>query len=197
MRHVNRSTTFSRRDILSMAGMLGIALAAPACAKPLAPPLLTQSDVALIGEIADIVIPATETAGAKAAGVAEFARMMVNDWFIEEEQQRFLAGLRAFEQEARRLHGSDFLKLSAQQREAMVGSALTAAEARTAGANEKPPFIVLVKRLTILGYYTSKIGATEELDLNLAPGRYEPCAQAGADVHAGSTGFRNPTFSAS
>jgi hypothetical protein len=192
-----RSATWSRRDILSMAGMLGISLAAPTWAKPPAPPSLKQSDVALIGEIADIIIPATETAGAKTARVAEFARMMVNDWFIEEERQRFQTGLRAFEREAKRLHGSDFLNLSARQREALVSSSLAAAEASTVGPNAKPPFIVLMKRLTVLGYYTSEVGAAEELELNLAPGKYEPCAEAGPAARAGSTGFSNPKFSAS
>jgi len=187
----------SRRDLLTAAGMLGIAFAMPVGAKALAPPLLTDADVALLGEIADIIIPVTDTGGAKAAGVAEFARMMVSDWFIEEEQQRFLAGLGEFEKETRRLHGGEFLKLSREQREAMVGSVLATAEATTAGPNEKPPFIIVMKRLTVVGYYTSKIGASEELELNLAPGRYEPCAPAGPDVRAGSIGFGNPNFSAS
>jgi hypothetical protein len=197
LKHSDSPPMVSRRDLLGAAGMLGVALAMPVRAKALAPALLTDADAALLGEIADIIIPATDTGGAKAAGTAEFARMMVSDWFVEEEQQRFLAGLREFEKESRRVHGGEFLKLSGEQREAMVGSVLATAEARTAGPNGRPPFIIVMKRLTVLGYYTSEIGASEELELNLAPGRYEPCAPAGPLVRAGSTGFSNPDFSAS
>ena len=196
MSHKDEQRIVSRRDLLSMAGMLGIALAMPTGARSLSPALLTESDLALVGEIADIIIPATNTAGAKAAGVIQFAGMMVSDWFIQEERQRFLRGLRAFDKQAETLYGSGFLTLSAQQKQALVCSVLTAAETRTAAVSEPPPFIVLLKRLTVLGYYTSKIGAAEELELNLTPGRYEPCAHTGPEVRAGSTGFRNPTFSA-
>lgn len=194
--HLLQGSTVSRRDFLGLAGLLGVALAAGGCARSLARPPLSESDVALIGEIADIIIPSTDTAGAKQAGVAEFARMMVSDWFVEEEQVRFLSGLRAFEKEVARRHGNTFLRLSAPQQQEMVRSLLAAAEIRTSGSNDKPSFIVLVKRLTVLGYYTSEVGAAEELDLNLAPGKYDPCAQVGPDVRAGSTGFRNPTFCA-
>jgi hypothetical protein len=195
-RQLQRSTV-SRRDFLSLAGILGVALVGGGCARSLSRPLLSESDVALIGEIADIIIPSTDTAGAKQAGVAEFARMMVSEWVVEEEQGRFLAGLRTFDNEAARRHGNTFLHLSAPAQQEMVRSLLAAAESGTAGSNDKPPFLVLVKRLTVLGYYTSEVGAAEELDLNLVPGKYDPCAQVERDVRAGSTGFRNPTFSAS
>jgi len=189
-------SAISRRDVLSMAGVLGVALAAPGFAQSSAAPLLTQVDLAVIAEIADIIVPATDTPGAKAAGVAEFARMMVSEWFVLAERQRFLSELHAFQQQATTQHGKAFLELSAREQQTLVGSVLESAERRAPASKEKPPFIVLVKRLTVLGYYTSEIGAAEELELNLVPGKYEPCARSGPDTHAGSTGFRNATFSA-
>jgi hypothetical protein len=40
----------------------------------------------------------------------------------------------------------------------------------------RAPFVVLMKRLTIFGYYTSELGATTELRQQMAAARYEPAA---------------------
>lgn len=37
------------------------------------------------------------------------------------------------------------------------------------------PFFRVMKELTVVGYYTSEVGATQELRLNLVPGRYDAC----------------------
>ncbi len=37
-----------------------------------------------------------------------------------------------------------------------------------------PPFFSQLKELTVAGYYTSEVGATQELHWNPAPGEYRP-----------------------
>ena len=39
--------------------------------------------------------------------------------------------------------------------------------------DERSPFFFKLKLLTVLGYYTSEVGATSELAFNPAPGRYD------------------------
>ena len=191
------SSAMSRRDILGLAGFLGVVLVLPSCSSEAANDMLSAADTATVAEIADIIIPATVTPGAKAAGVGEFTKMMVADWFDDAERERFMTGLRTFEADAVRKFGKAFANLSVTQREELIGSALAAVEARPLDKGEKPPFILLMKRLTIVGYYTSEIGASEELELNLVPGSYDGCGHMGRDSRAGSTGFRNASFSAS
>ena len=41
------------------------------------------------------------------------------------------------------------------------------------GPVEAPPFYRQLKELTVAGYYTSEVGATQELQWLPAPGRYE------------------------
>ena len=42
------------------------------------------------------------------------------------------------------------------------------------GADAPPPFFRQLKELTLAGYYTSEVGASQELRWNPAPGRYDP-----------------------
>lgn len=195
MSTISRPQAPSRRDLLGLAAILGVALVKPAWGQGASVVQLTPAEMDLIGEVAEVIIPTTDTPGAKAAGVAEFARMMVCDWFAPEEAERFVSGLRGFSTASQRRFGKNFLALTPEQKHDLVGGVLGLAEAAPTGSG-KPPFIVLMKRLTIAGYYTSEVGASEELDLNLVPGIYDPCAHAGPDTHAGSIDFRNPAFSA-
>lgn len=197
--------------------MLGIALAIP-LAGCMRRDEFSPSDADLIAEIAEIIIPTTNTIGARGAQVGDFVQMMVNDWFSEEERQRFMVGMRRFERSAIERYHRLFLSLSLEQRTNLVGVALEGAEGAAEGAARpvegpndgspradgsraqaaRPPFILLMKRLTVLGYYTSEAGATQELLLNLVPGSYEACGHRDGVTKEGlNLGLRNPTFSAS
>lgn len=53
-------------------------------------------------------------------------------------------------------------------REIVTGEGTT-----TVGGNVPPPFYRQLKELTLAGYYTSEVGATQELQWIAAPGRYD------------------------
>ncbi|PGH38351.1 MAG: Twin-arginine translocation pathway signal, partial [Candidatus Nephrothrix sp. EaCA] len=53
----------------------------------------TDDDVNLLAEIADTILPATQTPGAKEAGVGTFMTVMVNDCYKEKDQKIFHEGL--------------------------------------------------------------------------------------------------------
>ncbi len=209
----------SRRDLATFATLLGVTLTVPGCTVYRRDFSLSDDEVALMDEIADVIIPPTDTPGAKDAEVGQFARMMVQDWFNDEERERFVNGLQMFDAHVRSRHGAPLPALSQAARIEAVAGVLEPAEAKLASpavpqrlprpspANPagsvapalaaKPPFIVIMKRLTILGYYTSEIGAEKELDLNLIPGSYDGCAHETPQTHAGSIlGLRAPSFSA-
>lgn len=164
-----------RRDLLQLAAAFGLSLTVPGLAAktPAAP--LAGTDLALIGDVADLIIPATDTGGAIAAGVPAFVQKMVSGWFSDADRENFLSGLREFSAGAIRRHGKPFGRLSATEKEAYFGPLLAAAEAAPAPAAHAP-FVVLMKRLTVFGYYTSELGATVELQQQIASARYEPAA---------------------
>src|SRR5438105_2067543 len=60
----------------------------------------SAADVALLDEIADTMLPATKTPGAKAAKVGPFMALMVNDTYAPRDQQIFHDGLRTVDDES-------------------------------------------------------------------------------------------------
>jgi hypothetical protein len=164
-----------RREILQLASAFGLSLTVPGLAAktPAAP--LTAVDLSLIGEVAELIIPTTDTGGATAAGVPAFVQTMLSGWFSDADRENFLSGMREFSAGAVRKHGKPFARLSATEKDGYFGSLLATAEAAQAPTAHSP-FVILMKRLTIFAYYTSELGATVELQQQIASPHYEPAA---------------------
>jgi hypothetical protein len=136
------------------------------------PLFFSQEQAAATAEVAERIIPKTSTPGAKDAGVPEFIDMMLNDVYTEEEQQRFLDGLAQLEQESENAFSDSFASLSAEQQdEVLLKMATVAGEHQ----GEGKPFFLMAKELTMLGFFTSEMGATQVLQYVQVPGRYDGC----------------------
>jgi hypothetical protein len=138
--------------------------------------LFRESDVALLDEIADTILPPTKTPGAKAAGVGPFIAMMVTDTYDPPEQRVFVEGLAALEDESRAQNGGGFMVSSPAQRVALLERLDREAieYMRRPGAEGRPHYFRLIKELTLLGYFTSEIGCTQALRYAETPGRFDP-----------------------
>jgi hypothetical protein len=163
-----------RRAFMQLAATLGLSLTVPTLAAKSPATPLTADEWTLIGEVSELIIPTTDTGGALAAGVPEFVKMMLSEWFSTAERENFIAGLHEFSAGALEKYGKKFAGLTASQKDQYFGERLAAAEG--AATLPRAPFVVLMKRLTIFGYYTSELGATTELRQNIATARYEPAA---------------------
>ncbi len=132
---------------------------------------LTGDRLELVAVLAEHIVPATDTPGARDARVHEFIDNMLTDFYGQEEAKRFLAGLAALDARSVRSYEKTFLALDGTAQVALL---------RTL-ESEGAPFFATVKSLTLSGYYTSEIGATVEL--HIAPyGSYQadiPFAQVG------------------
>jgi drug/metabolite transporter superfamily protein YnfA len=78
--------------------------------------LFTADDVAFLDEVADTMLPETDTPGAKAAAVGPFMALMVHDVYSLADQQIFRNGMRQLDEECERMHGVAFMAASPQQR---------------------------------------------------------------------------------
>jgi hypothetical protein len=151
----------------------------------------TAEDVALLDEIAETILPATSTPGAKDARTGAFMALMVTDTYTTRQQQVFRSGLLGIDESCRRAHGVNFMSATAAQRLAVVQdldreqkAAMDARQApRTSRApiqtvsNDEPAhYFRMMKELTLLGFFTSEAGMTRALRYIEAPGRYDPCA---------------------
>lgn len=136
---------------------------------------LSQDQYELVARISDIIIPPTDTPGAKAAGVQDFVDHMLTNWNTEEEREHFLEGLDHVDDLSRENHGSAFLDLGEEQQTDVLEALEKEARENPAGESEPDPFFRMMKEFTIVGYYTSEIGADEELQAALVPGHYDAC----------------------
>jgi gluconate 2-dehydrogenase gamma chain len=198
------STLLTRREALARtAAILGSALAAPTIAGVLAgcgdqkpsktaatvPVLkaLSPAQEKLVAAIADVILPATDTPGARDVGVSLFVDRMLADYYPADAREKFLAGLARLDAHALTQHGHAFVSCTATQQFALV-DALDAqlfdqhahAAPRAVGASEDAgpgsatkegdtdprAFYGVLKELTLAGYYTSEAGATRELRAN-------------------------------
>lgn len=136
-----------------------------------------------VATIAELIIPATNTPGARAAKVNEFIDLCLGEWYDATEKTRFLEGLADVDARSRKLFAKDFTACTPEQQTqilTVLDSEL--AELRdgekqgyTVEASTSQRFFRNMKRLTLVGYYTSEVGATEELHNPIIPGRYDAC----------------------
>lgn len=180
-------TKLSRREALMRVGLLmGGALSAPAISllsgcqpnkkeKVLDEGEVFQSDqVKLITTICGIIIPTTSTPGAIEAGVPEFVMLSISDCYPQEDINKFKAGLKGIQEEAEKKLGDDFLQLDADEQLTF----LTGLEKEGRDASEQLPAhfaLHMLKELTLVGYFTSEIGATQALRYDPIPGAYNGC----------------------
>jgi hypothetical protein len=123
-----------RQALARVAYLLGGALAAPTVAGVLAgcgagadpegaswtPRTLSreQSEAVLI--MGEIILPETDTPGARAARVDRFIDAMLTDYYTEADRRRFLAGLERVESRARDAFGARFGALPADRQLRLV-----------------------------------------------------------------------------
>jgi gluconate 2-dehydrogenase gamma chain len=186
-----------RREALKKTSLaLGFALSAPVImgvlkgCKPAPeltykPEFFTKEQAGTISELAEIILPRTTTPGAKDVGVPGFIDRMLKEVYSPEEKEKFLTGLTEFEQDAKSEYKSSFISLDKEQQVALVKKHHDKALAGSkdsgatgwwnAGSDTDKPFILKVKELTLIGFFTSKPGATEVLQHNPVPGPYKGC----------------------
>jgi hypothetical protein len=143
----------------AMAGLLNGSAAATTDAA-WKPKFLTASQAALATEIADVIIPRTETPGAKDIGIAAFIDSMLNDVYSQQDQKRFVDGMASFAGS-----GGDFMKLDAKGRMARV----------RAENVKRTPFMMTIKELTLIGFFMSEPGMTQVLQHVPIPGKLLGC----------------------
>ena len=70
---------------------------------------LNPQQNAMVTTISEIIIPQTDTPGAKAARVNEFIDLILTEWYDDEEKSIFLTGLTEVDARTRDLFGKDFV----------------------------------------------------------------------------------------
>ena len=138
---------------------------------------LTKDQIAFLDEVAETIIPTTNTPGAKAAKVGEFMNTMVKDCYVSADQKIFLEGITKIEDASKKKFSKAFMETTAGEKTALLNEINKELKAYNEAKKDKDPnhYFGLMKQLTLLGYFTSEIGATQALRYVAVPGKYEGC----------------------
>lgn len=117
------------------------------------PAYFSPSEYSTIVVLTGLIIPKDDSPGAQEAGVSEFIDFMAAHG-EKEIQQPLRDGLQWLESAAKKHYGVTFLKLSPEQQIEI----LKRAAGRNADGNG---FFRLIRRYTVMGYYTSAVGMKE------------------------------------
>jgi hypothetical protein len=140
----------------------------------------------------DVILPQTDTPGAKGAKVNEFIDVILTDWATDAEREHFLSGLASLDDRSNALFGKPLVDSSPAQQESLLRAMddewvrkADEVKPRTSAYEERDQqlhgnFFGVFKRLTLVGYYTSEIGFTQELKKVIIPGSYQGCTPIGS-----------------
>jgi gluconate 2-dehydrogenase gamma chain len=138
------------------------------------PLFFSQQQYEMVEHLAEIIIPESETPGAKTAGVAEFIDFMVANRVpvstshdirstqdaIEagnDTQTRFVAGLGWMNARSHSEFGHEFMECSNEQQTALLEELAYKAKFKPATESGRA-FFLLIRDYTVVGYYTTRVG---------------------------------------
>ena len=121
---------------------------------------LNTAQQALVTEIAEMIIPESDTPGAKSVKVPEFIDLILSEWASDKEKAMFLAGLGDIDAKAAAFGvqqqsgttAARFVELPAARKAEL----LTALDAERASKSGAALAFGRLKHLTVYGYFTSK-----------------------------------------
>ena len=146
---------------------------------------LNQAQLDLVGDMADTIIPDTDTLGAKSVNVHYLIDELADNWMKATEKTVFLGKLTALDERIKSENGKSFSDLDMTGRGAVLdqlgAEMLAAGEAANGGditnsddGADKHIYLEL-RELILFGYYTSEVGASEELLYDPIPGDFKGC----------------------
>lgn len=137
----------------------------------------SPGDVSFLDEVAETILPATSTPGAKAAKVGEFMTVMVRDCYEEKDQKVFMDGMKKLDEASKTKNGKSFIDSTPQQRHDLLVALDAEQKEYQKNRKEGDPthYFRMMKELTLSGYFTSEVGATKALRYVAVPGKYEGC----------------------
>jgi hypothetical protein len=146
----------------------------------------------IIAELVEIIIPTTTSPGAKDALVQDYVISYMEDCSSSKEYNNFLNGLIDLQEKSMNIYAKPFEQCSVAQQIRLLegfdnhwtsGGLWSKINNRLRGRS----FFDLLKTLTIEGYCTSQVGATQHLVYRPIPGQYKAVTILRSDQRAWAT----------
>ena len=187
-----------RRELLKLIAVTtGTAMVGmPALAYDQVPPVplkdtpFSKEDVSFINDVAEVILPKTDTPGAKDANVGATIAVIATDCYTDAQRENFKAGLKDIDTRAQSQFGKPFLLLDSDSKTTLLSELDREANAynkevglrdvatdkpsdREPGTDKPLPHAFsLVKQMSLYTFFTSEVGATKVLRYVAVPGYY-------------------------
>lgn len=136
----------------------------------------TANNITFLDEVGDTIIPTTpDSPGAKAAKIGDFMKSIVNDCYEPKDQTIFLNGIQTLNETTKAKYQKEFLDLTDAEKKEFLIEIDAAAKAHEEELEPEGDshYFTMMKQLTLWGYFSSEIGATQALRYVEVPGRYD------------------------
>ena len=141
----------------------------------------TEKDISFFDEVAETIIPKTNTPGAKDAEVGKFMASYATDCYSNDELQLLKEGIRDLNKKSSKMNREFFVHATAAQKQKVLEEANAEAKIHNEEKEHSkkkamgPHYFTLMKQMVLLGFFTSKPGATQVLRYIPVPGKYHGC----------------------
>ena len=171
---INRREALSRVALIMGGTVLGAEAFLSGCKTSTKGVSFSKEDIAFLNEVAETIIPATTTPGAKEAKVGEFMQIMVSDCYEEKDQTIFVEGIKKLDEASTKLNGKTFMLSTPAQRTSLLVALDKEAKdyQKTKKGTDPKHYFSMMKELTLTGFFTSEVGATKALRHVAVPGKF-------------------------
>jgi glucoside 3-dehydrogenase (cytochrome c) hitch-hiker subunit len=137
------------------------------------PPPYSDADVDFLGEVADTILPTTETPGARDAAVGAFMARYSAACYPPEHIALLKSGIADIDAQMQIQQGKGFRQADEQAKISLLTQIDRQAKEKT--REDAPHYFTLMKQLTLYGFFTSEPGATRVARYRPVPGKYRGC----------------------
>lgn len=177
---ISRREALRRTSVLVGSGLTASTVAAimSGCKAPLdpdwTPGFFSVEQSETLAHIAETILPKTDTPGAFDAKVHRYIDELASNVYSQNRQDELMSGLTAFEDQCKAKFSKSFARLNPDQRKEYLMQLHDESKSQES-AEGAVAFFEDMRQLTIAGFCTSEIGATQVLKYDPIPGSYEPC----------------------
>jgi hypothetical protein len=174
-----------RRELIQLiAAVTGCAFAGSdalwAAGEPQLPLPYTDSDVDFLDDVADTILPRTDTPGARDAAVGQFIARYSAACYVPAHIELLKFGISDIDAQMQVRQTKGFRQANEAAKIALLAGIDRHAREHARVANAKPGgnsphYFTLMKQLTLFGFFTSEPGATRVARYRPVPGKYKGC----------------------
>lgn len=132
---------------------------------------IDPEDENMLAEVAETILPKTDTPGARDLSAHLFALKMVDDCFTKPNQEKYIQGMKDFESFVMKKTGKSFMDIGPAEKQAIVADLDQQKSAESGVAF----FYQSTKKLTVLAYTTGEYYMTKIRGYKMIPGKFQGC----------------------